>query len=52
MQKALTRDCPSCNLCIINDSGEFQCLWGISKKIKILHPQKGKPRYCKLKGRE
>ena len=50
MKKILTKDCPSCNLCIINDAGEFQCNWGKAKKRKILSsPAIGKAKYCKLK---
>jgi hypothetical protein len=48
MQKVLTSDCPSCNLCIINDENKFQCLWGKSKKIKILETGKGRPKKCQL----
>ena len=49
MQKILTSDCPSCNLCIINDENKFQCNWGKSKKIKILEPAIGRAKKCQLK---
>jgi hypothetical protein len=47
-KKALTKDCPSCVVMKINDDGEFECLWGNSKKPKILKDPKGKARKCKL----
>ncbi len=48
--KVLTKDCPSCKAMKINDSNKFECHWGNSKKVKILHDAKSKSglKECKL----
>jgi hypothetical protein len=47
-KKALTTDCPSCDLCVINEDNNFTCTWGKGKP-KIMFPKKGKkPLFCKL----
>jgi hypothetical protein len=48
MRKVLTKDCPSCKDCTINDENKFQCSWGKSKKRKILEPALGRAKRCKL----
>jgi hypothetical protein len=51
MKKAITKDCPSCEDMIINDEGKFECKWGKSKKIKILHQSKKRLSNCNLKNK-
>lgn len=47
-KKAITKDCPSCKIMIINDDNQFQCNWGKAKEKKILEQSKGRPKNCKL----
>ena len=48
--KTLTKQCDSCNFCIMNDKNHLCCSWGNSKSIKILNTPKRKKGYpeCKL----
>jgi hypothetical protein len=46
--KTITRNCPSCKKLVVNDQGNFQCMWGRSKKRKIIYEVKRTLRYCKL----
>lgn len=48
-KKILTKECPSCKKCSINDNNQFICSWGNSKDIKVLDFAKGKSKTCKLK---
>jgi len=49
-KKALTMDCPACDLMEKNLTNQMICKWGTSKKGKIMFPQKGKkPLECKLR---
>ena len=50
-KKALTKQCPSCNECSINNENNFICNWGNSKIPKILLEPKGKMKDCTLKGK-
>ena len=47
MSKALTKDCSSCKLLIVEDDNEFFCLWGKSKKKRLIEG-KGKIKKCNL----
>lgn len=46
--KVLTKQCPSCNDCSIDDNNNFVCTWGNSKTKKILTQPKGKSKPCHL----
>ena len=46
--KVLTKICPSCNDCSIDDNNQFVCAWGNSKEPKVLQQPKGRPKVCKL----
>lgn len=48
-KKVLTKSCPSCNIMILNDDGEFECKFGKCKVPKILEPSIGKIKFCKLR---
>lgn len=46
-KKVLTINCPSCELCSVQDNTKFICGWGQGKKI--MEPPKGKKIIrCKL----
>lgn len=36
MSKTLTKDCRSCNLILVAETGDFFCIWGKSKNKKKL----------------
>lgn len=42
--KAMTKDCPLCGHLVQHEHGEWQCLWGKSKKPKILDEKRIKKR--------
>lgn len=49
MKKVITKDCPSCSLCHIEDDYSLTCSWGKSKKKKYMKNPVWKMKKCKLK---
>ena len=49
-RKTLTKDCGTCDHCIMDDTNRMCCNWGNSKTAKVLEPPKGKGGYpeCNL----
>jgi len=49
-QKTLTKQCDSCNFCIMNERNQLCCTWGHGKFIKVLNTPKRKKGYpnCNL----
>lgn len=46
--KVLTKQCPSCNDCSIDEQNRFICSWGHSKEPKVMQQAKGRARICRL----
>jgi len=41
-RKVLTRECPSCEYCSVDDNVNFICSWGKSKRTKVMDTPKRK----------